>query len=130
MIAVLGAQNGRQEAKNYSSLSLSTNSSQEEIITEWNESSWDDESDYENDELKKSFRDGLKRTASEEFYNDLKRIKFDNNVRDITNTLSVHLDFTINETKSTVESRARSKSNNHLLPEKSRGGEIKTTDEK
>lgn len=51
---------------------------------------WSDveDSEDEQDELKLSFREGMKRTASDEFCGDLKRIKFDNNVRDITNNLS------------------------------------------
>lgn len=46
-----------------------------------------DDSEDEQDELNLSFREGLKRTASDEFCSDLKRIKFDNNVRDLTNNL-------------------------------------------
>lgn len=49
----------------------------------------EDLEDEEVDELQLSFREGNnKRTASDEFYCDLKRIKFDNNVRDLTNDMS------------------------------------------
>lgn len=56
--------------------------------------SWPDfeDSEDEQDELKLSFREGNKRTASDEFCGDLKRIKFDNNVRDLTDNLSFKLD--------------------------------------
>lgn len=49
----------------------------------------------EDDELNLSFREGTKRSASDEFCHDLKRIKFDNNVRDLTSNFSFQLDFVI-----------------------------------
>ena len=68
-----------------------------------------DESDSdEDDELNLSFREGTKRSASDEFCHDLKRIKFDNNVRDLTSNFSFQLDFVIKVDESKGE-----KTSNH-----------------
>ena len=68
----------------------------EDIAWESNESWSEDESDSEkDDELNLSFREGMKRCASDEFCHDLKRIKFDNNVRDLANNFSFQLGLVI-----------------------------------
>ena len=61
------------------------------------------ESDDEEDELNLSFREGMKRGASDEFCHDLKRIKFDNNVRDLASNFSFQLDLIINVDKNKSE---------------------------
>ena len=58
-----------------------------ESFESWSDS-FDGDSDDEHDELNLSFREGLKRAASENFCHDLKRIKCDNNMRVITDTMT------------------------------------------
>lgn len=81
----------------------------------------DDESDADGDELNQSFRDGVKRIASDEFRHDLKRIKIDNKVRDLTNTFSFQLDFVLEVDENEPDKEAR---NNFvgLMKHKSRRG--------
>ena len=85
----------------------------ESIPESWSE----DESDSdEDDELNLSFREGMKRTASDEFCHDLKRIKFDNNVRDLTSNFSFQLDLVLQVNTNESEQGIRS---NHVTERQS-----------
>jgi hypothetical protein len=97
IIDIIAAQKDCVENCGYSTKTTLSKPSLEDIICESNERWSEDESDSdENDELNLSFREGMKRSASDEFCHDLKRIKFDNNVRDLTNNLvSFQLDLVL-----------------------------------
>ena len=110
IIDVLAAQKDCTENFGYSTETLSKPSL--ENITCESTKNWSaDESDSdEDDELNLSFREGMKRGASDEFCHDLKRIKFDNNVRDLANNFSFQLDFVI---KVDADETRENKTSNH-----------------
>jgi hypothetical protein len=94
IIDILAAQ--KDCVENYAAGTLLKPSIEESNCESIAESWSGDESDSdEDDELNLSFREGMKRTASDEFCHDLKRIKFDNNVRDLTDNFTFQLDLVL-----------------------------------
>lgn len=132
IIDIIAAQKDCVENCGYSTKTTLSKPSLEDIICESNERWSEDESDLdENDELNLSFREGMKRSASDEFCHDLKRIKFDNNVRDLTNNLvSFQLDLVL---KVDTNESAEDIRNSHVseLPGSSERGDkrVQVTDE-
>jgi hypothetical protein len=111
IIDIIAAQKDCVENCNYSTTTL-LKPPLEESNFESSESWSEDESDSdENDELNLSFREGMKRSASDEFCHDLKRIKFDNNVRDLTSNFSFQLDLVL---KVDTNEFAEDTKNNHV----------------
>lgn len=110
MIDILVSQKDGLESCDYSGKTLS----KDDITGELNKSSWTEDecdSDEDEDELNLSFREGMKRRASDKFCHDLKRIKFDNTVRDLSNNFSYKLDLVIKLETSESKTGIR---NNHI----------------